>query len=366
MSISALFHLNDDTFGKGEKSQRGPKKTYFFKDTPQKLTVAIGQAAVLLCRVKNLGNRTGLRANCNYLRLIRGTSRVCMLDQVSWIRKRDLHILTSMSVTYTSDARFTVVGNPETDDWNLRIDYVQPRDAGIYECQVNTEPKIYSAVTLKVLDIQASITPSRELFIKTGSTISLTCVIELQDLPPSNVTWYHSGAVIDFDGPSARAHTHTHTHVDFDENFRKSILGSNALTCVTFDRGGVSLETEKGKSGTTSKLLITRAQIEDSGNYTCASNKVTPASIMVHVLNGEHPAAMQHGGTGKFPLVCQRKYLTFYRSKLMPNPLDIDLNPILNAPVRTVSKSETRKNACYTRERRCPAQNSALLSLLLR
>lgn len=56
-----------------------------------------------------------------------------------------------MSVTYTSDARFTIVGNPEHDDWNLRIDYVQPRDAGIYECQVNTEPKIYRAVTLKVL-----------------------------------------------------------------------------------------------------------------------------------------------------------------------------------------------------------------------
>lgn len=73
------------------------------------------------------------------------------LSQVSWIRKRDLHILTSMSVTYTSDARFTIVGNPENDDWNLRIDYVQPRDAGIYECQVNTEPKIYRAVALKVL-----------------------------------------------------------------------------------------------------------------------------------------------------------------------------------------------------------------------
>jgi len=71
--------------------------------------------------------------------------------QVSWIRKRDLHILTSMAVTYTSDARFTIVGNPETDYWNLQIDYVQPRDAGIYECQVNTEPKIYRAVTLKVL-----------------------------------------------------------------------------------------------------------------------------------------------------------------------------------------------------------------------
>jgi len=56
---------------------------------------------------------------------------------------------------------------------------------------------------------------------------------------------------------------------------------------LTFDRGGVSLETEKGKRGTTSKLLITRAQLNDSGNYTCASSKVTPASVMVHVLNGE-------------------------------------------------------------------------------
>jgi len=59
------------------------------------------------------------------------------------------------------------------------------------------------------------------------------------------------------------------------------------LLRVTFDRGGVSLETEKGKRGTTSKLLITRAQLNDSGNYTCASSKVTPASVMVHVLNGE-------------------------------------------------------------------------------
>ena len=59
------------------------------------------------------------------------------------------------------------------------------------------------------------------------------------------------------------------------------------LLRVTFDRGGVSLETEKGKRGTTSKLLITRAQVNDSGNYTCASSKVTPASVMVNVLNGE-------------------------------------------------------------------------------
>lgn len=63
-----------------------------------------------------------------------------------------------------------------------------------------------------------------------------------------------------------------------------------------FDRGGVSLETEKGKRGTTSKLLITRALLDDSGNYTCASSKVTPASVMVHVLNGEQNGIDGSGG----------------------------------------------------------------------
>ncbi|XP_076620507.1 netrin receptor DCC [Colletes latitarsis] len=238
----AVQRLDDEKLDKAEqRSHRGTKRTYFFKDTSQKVTAIVGQTVVLLCRVRNLGNRT-----------------------VSWIRKRDLHILTSKSVTYTSDARFTIVGNPENDDWNLRIDYVQPRDAGIYECQVNTEPKIYRAVALKVLDVQAKITGPDEVYVKKGSTISLTCIVDIQDIPPNNVTWYHAGAVIDFDGP----------------------------------RGGVSLETEKGKNGTTSKLLITRALLNDSGNYTCVSSKIASASVMIHVLNGEHPAAMQHGGTG--------------------------------------------------------------------
>ncbi|XP_006620657.1 uncharacterized protein LOC102670947 isoform X2 [Apis dorsata] len=197
----AVQRFDGEKTDKGERSQRGAKKTYFYKDSPQKVTAVVGQTVVLLCRVKNLGNRT-----------------------VSWIRKSDLHILTSMSVTYTSDARFKIIGNPEHDDWNLRIDYVQPRDDGIYECQVNAEPKIYRAITLKVLDVQAKITEPKEVYVKKGSTISLTCIVDVQDISPSNVTWYHAGAMIDFDDP----------------------------------RGGVSLETEKG----------------------------------------EHPAAMQHGGTG--------------------------------------------------------------------
>ena len=66
------------------------------------------------------------------------------------MRKRDLHILTSHIFTYTGDARFSVLHPEPSDDWDLKIDYVQPRDAGVYECQINTEPKINMAVILTV------------------------------------------------------------------------------------------------------------------------------------------------------------------------------------------------------------------------
>ncbi|KAL3279793.1 hypothetical protein HHI36_017301 [Cryptolaemus montrouzieri] len=106
---------------------------------------------------------------------------------------------------------------------------------------------------------QAAISGPPEIFVKKGSTISLTCSINIHSTPPSSVLWYHGQSVIDFDSP----------------------------------RGGISLETEKTEAGTTSKLLVTKALLSDSGNYTCMPSNATPASTVVHVLNGEHPAAMQ-------------------------------------------------------------------------
>lgn len=62
------------------------------------------------------------------------------------------------------------------------------------------------------------------------------------------------------------------------------------MESVDFDspRGGISLETDKTESGTTSRLLLTRAQFTDSGNYTCVPTGAISASIQVHVLNGEY------------------------------------------------------------------------------
>lgn len=70
---------------------------------------------------------------------------------MSWIRKRDLHILTAGILTYTSDQRFQVMRPDKSDNWTLQIKFPQLRDSGTYECQVNTEPKMSLPFTLNVV-----------------------------------------------------------------------------------------------------------------------------------------------------------------------------------------------------------------------
>ncbi|EDS40442.1 defective proboscis extension response [Culex quinquefasciatus] len=211
-------------------------KPYFDDVSPRNVTTVVDDMAVLKCRVKHKGNRT-----------------------VSWMRKKDLHILTSSTHTYTGDQRFSVHHPPDSDDWDLRISYAQPRDSGIYECQVNTEPKINLAVFLHVTAARAKILGSQEAHVRKGSTISLSCVVNFH--APS-ITWYHGTSVVNFDSA----------------------------------RGGISLETEKTEAGTSSRLLLTKATVSDSGNYTCVPAGAIPASVQVYVINGEHPAAMQTSG----------------------------------------------------------------------
>nr|CAD7255754.1 unnamed protein product [Timema shepardi] len=61
--------------------------------------------------------------------------------EISWVRRRDWHILTSGMFTYTNDERFQVLHAEGSDDWTLQIKYVQKRDNGTYECQIKYKQK---------------------------------------------------------------------------------------------------------------------------------------------------------------------------------------------------------------------------------
>lgn len=84
-------------------------------------------------------------------------------------------------------------------------------------------------------------------------------------------------------------------------------------------RGGINVNTDR--STKTSKLVISKAEPGDSGNYTCAPSNsgkssaqsldfdtnfvclpLDSASVVVHVITGEHPAAMQYGNSSAISL----------------------------------------------------------------
>ncbi|ALC45810.1 dpr4, partial [Drosophila busckii] len=217
---------------------------YFDNSSRREVTATVGQAALLHCRVRNLGDRA-----------------------VSWIRKRDLHILTVGILTYTNDQRFQSLHSEGSDEWTLRISSPQPRDSGTYECQVSTEPKISQGFRLNVVVSRAKILGNAELFIKSGSDINLTCLAMQSPVPPSFIYWYKGKRVMNYS-----------------------------------QRGGINVITER--STRTSKLLIAKATPADSGNYTCSPSSSDSASVVVHVINGEHPAAMQHGNSSANCLRC--------------------------------------------------------------
>ncbi|XP_043497205.1 zwei Ig domain protein zig-8-like isoform X2 [Polistes fuscatus] len=226
-----------------DSSRSGP---YFDKSASKNVTALLGKTTYLNCRVKNLGNKT-------------------MTLQVSWIRHRDIHLLTIGQYTYTNDQRFRAIHKAQSEDWTLQIKYPQHRDSGIYECQVSTTPHMSHFVHLNVIEPKTEILGSPDLYIDRGSTINLTCIILQSPEPPAYIFWNHNNAIISYDST----------------------------------RGGVSVVTEKGES-TTSFLLVQEAKPSDSGRYTCNPSNAQPKSITVHVLN-EYPAAMQHGGQAKQP-----------------------------------------------------------------
>ena len=71
--------------------------------------------------------------------------------QVSWIRHRDIHILTVGGYTYTSDQRFQANHHRDNEEWTLQIKWAQKRDAGIYECQISTQPVRSYFVNLNIV-----------------------------------------------------------------------------------------------------------------------------------------------------------------------------------------------------------------------
>uniref|UniRef100_A0A1B6LFF8 Ig-like domain-containing protein n=1 Tax=Graphocephala atropunctata TaxID=36148 RepID=A0A1B6LFF8_9HEMI len=239
----------------------------YFEQTPASVMVRPGQTVQIPCRVRNLGDKI-----------------------VSWIRRRDLHILASAGFMFTADQRFNLL-HPEGDSsaWTLQLRSARVQDQGLYECQVNTEPKMKQSVLLTVSDSvsddamelsmgddasavgTARIQGPREQYVKAGSTWTLTCeisgvpVISIHNKPenflakPARlVDWLHEGRLLTYQST----------------------------------RGGISIDTEHTDGQTVSRLTLANLRSEDTGRYVCKPLALPPAVVTIIVIEGEKTAML--------------------------------------------------------------------------
>jgi len=270
--VTSPFDMAESVYSEENSSENGPS---FDQSTDRNVTVLVGRTAHLHCRVRHLANRT-----------------------VSWIRHRDVHILTVGRYAYASDQRFSIVRQRPSEDWTLQIKYSQARDAGLYECQVSTQPHRSQFIQLNVVDNgrpvgdqgratishsgrgghqfrnsipKAVILGGPEFHVDVGSHVNLTCIVQYCPEAPEYVFWQHHDKALNHDSP----------------------------------RGGVAIVTDKSSPVTSTSLLLPKARLSDSGKYSCNPSNADPASVTLHVLQGEIPAAMQSNGAPCIsPWVC--------------------------------------------------------------
>ncbi|CAG0912313.1 unnamed protein product [Notodromas monacha] len=279
----------------------------------QNVTAAKGTTAYLECRVKNLGTRA-----------------------VSWMRKRDLHVLTSGIFTYTSDPRFRAVqgegyeSTSRDEDWKLEIKSLRSEDAGLYECQVNTEPKLGLLYRLIVTDLQVNILGQKpDIYVKEGSMLNLTCAIVSggvnEPLAVAGIQWLKDGQEIESnvapDGKKwsqvshriknnhsrhkpAKVTTLRRTRHQHDsDSIRDDVTRHHpswTMTAVSTTENSALASPSVSTPVIITKLKLSRlivlhATKQDSGVYQCVPPHGNASQVFVHIIQGENSAAMQHG-----------------------------------------------------------------------
>jgi hypothetical protein len=92
-----------------------------------------------------------------------------------------------------------------------------------------------------------------DMYVKTGSTVNLKCVITQSLEEPAYIFWYHDNERV-----------------------------------LNYDRNAKDIRMERvGPDTTVGTLIIYNGRREDSGNYTCSPSNLDSASVLLHVLNGE-------------------------------------------------------------------------------
>ncbi|KYN19457.1 hypothetical protein ALC57_08224 [Trachymyrmex cornetzi] len=120
-------------------------------------------------------------------------------------------------------------------------------------------PRLDTFTELKVGKARAKIIGQADIYVKTGSLLTLTCLMSQGPHDLGTVAWYQgSEAVV----------TSPRSENDIETEPR------------------ITVETE-WSDALTSRLKITHAKFTDSGKYSCVPTVAEGASVNVHVINGK-------------------------------------------------------------------------------
>uniref|UniRef100_A0A6P4EJ38 Uncharacterized protein LOC108042703 isoform X1 n=2 Tax=Drosophila rhopaloa TaxID=1041015 RepID=A0A6P4EJ38_DRORH len=184
---------------------------------------------------------------------------------VSWVRMRDNHIISVDETTFIADERFQSIFQEDHDyTWSLQIKYVQPSDAGYYECQMATEPKLSAKVHLQIVKPKTELIGDQSRFVKAGSKVALHCIVRGTLDPPKYIIWFRGQKKI------SESDERTGWYTQLDRNIFGTV-GDN--------------------QNTIGSLIIPLVRKEDSGNYTCQPSNSVSVSVDLHVLSGEYSAS---------------------------------------------------------------------------
>merc|ERR1711970_1682117 len=293
-----------------------------FMKINRNMSVAVGETAYLPCRVKNLDKHT-----------------------VSWVRADDVTVLSVGHLAFSSDKRISVVQVPRprlsASDWNLSIEGATLEDDGMYECQVNTEPKINYKVFLRVTDPATSpqadspyyqVEDNRD-FQQTHSVIKK----HHKEVEKDGFSMYlHEDGCI---CPKPQFGKHKQIKTESQENNEQDVTMSipgGSIQYVTSGDGvmlecllsginsppsslywekggkvvsarerlGLSMETEKVAGVSRINMLMDTTSQKDTGNYTCVSQEHHQTVLLV-VMPGsdERSGTVPSGGDIPFPSI---------------------------------------------------------------
>ena len=142
----------------------------------------------------------------------------------------------------------------------------------------------FVAVVVAVIESKATIVGPREVYVKQGSTLSLTCVVD-EAVENAVVFWYHDAKVLD--GASTRPPVHIDYIYDANAGQGEAAAqGGEGASAAAAAAAAAVAPASRGAASVTSRLRINNLQVAHSGNYTCYPTAADPAHVSVHVING--------------------------------------------------------------------------------